>query len=94
MLSVPLLTPRLSSYWIALVTRTSLAMAQELVEGVRFDLEPTNESLWERTGLRPMSLDQAIHRALRDDAITEIPSESMRRRLETVGVEHPAPVLA
>jgi uncharacterized protein YbjT (DUF2867 family) len=94
MLSVPLVTPRLSSYWIALVTRTSLAMAQELVEGVRFDLEPTNESLWERTGLRPMSLDQAIHRALRDDAITEIPSDSMRRRLETVGVEHPAPVLA
>jgi uncharacterized protein YbjT (DUF2867 family) len=90
MLSVPVLTPRLSSYWIALVTRTSLAMAKELVEGVRFDLEPTHETLWERTGLRPMALDQAIAMALRDDTTSQIPSDAMRRRLESVGVAHHA----
>ncbi|MFN0250622.1 MAG: NAD(P)H-binding protein [Kofleriaceae bacterium] len=67
MISVPILTPRLSSYWIALVTRTSLVMARELVEGVRSNLEPTNESLWDRIGHRPLSIDEAIRRALVDE---------------------------
>lgn len=64
MLSVPILTPRLSSYWIALVTRTSLAMAKELVEGVRSNLEPTGESLWTQLDHEPMPVDEAIRRAL------------------------------
>ena len=70
MLSVPILTPRLSSYWIALVTRTSLAMAKELVEGVRSNLEPTGESLWDRIGHKPMPLDEAIRRALAAEGST------------------------
>lgn len=94
MLSVPVLTPRLSSYWIALVTRTDLAMAKELVEGVRSDLEPSHESLWDHLGCRPMALDEAIRRALRDDAVTDVPSAAMCRRLESFGVDHRAPALA
>jgi len=88
MLSVPVLTPRLSSYWIALVTRTDLAMAKELVEGVRFDLEPSHESLWDHLGCRPMALDEAIRRALGDDAVVDVPSPAMCRRLESFGIEH------
>lgn len=68
MLSVPVLTPRLSSYWIAMVTRTPLAMAQELVEGVRSDLEPTGASLWDTVDHRPGGLDDAIRRALVSEA--------------------------
>lgn len=81
MLSVPILTPRLSSYWIALVTRTSLAMAQELVEGVRENLEPTGASLWDEIGHRPMPIDEAIRRALSDEASPDVPSPAMRARL-------------
>lgn len=81
MISVPVLTPRLSSYWIALVTRTSLAMAKELVEGVRHDLEPLDRSLWDEIGHRPMSLDDAIRRALADEAEPVVPSLAMRARL-------------
>jgi len=81
MISIPILSPRLSSYWIALVTRTSLAMAQELVEGVRHDLEPTGESLWDTLGRQAMSFDEAIRRALADEAAPELPSAAMRARL-------------
>jgi len=81
MISVPVLTPRLSSYWIALVTRTSLAMAKELVEGVRHDLVPRGESLWSAIARQPMSLDDAIARALRDDGAERVPSPAMCGRL-------------
>ncbi len=94
MLSVPVLTPRLSSYWIALVTRTNLAMAKELVEGVRFDLEPLGESLWTHIDHEPMAVDDAIRRALGDDAATGVPSDSMRGRLQSLGAAHRAPAFA
>jgi len=79
--SVPILTPRLSSYWIALVTRTSLAMAKELVEGVRSNLEPTGTSLWSEIHQEPMAIDEAIRRALSDEAAPVHPSPAMRARL-------------
>ena len=81
MISVPILTPRLSSYWIALVTRTSLAMAKELVEGVRANLEPLGDSLWDELGRKPMPIDEAIRRALADEAAAVVPSDAMRARL-------------
>ena len=81
LLSVPILTPRLSSYWIALVTRTSLAMARELVEGVRSNLEPTGTSLWQVIGQEPMPIDEAIRRALSDEGAPVLPSAAMRERL-------------
>lgn len=87
MISVPVLSPRLSSYWIALVTRTSHALAKELVEGVRHDLEPSNERLWARIDHQPMPLDEAIRRALADDDATQLPSHPMRDRLQQIG-EH------
>ena len=81
MINVPVLTPRLSSYWIALVTRTSLALAKELVEGVRHDLVPSGVSLWTTVAHAPMSLDDAIAHALRDDTVDQTPSRAMRHRL-------------
>ena len=81
LLSVPILTPALSSYWIALVTRTSLAMAKELVEGVRSNLEPTGTSLWDEIHQEPMPINEAIRRALSDEAAPVHPSPAMRARL-------------
>lgn len=90
MLTVPVLTPRLSSYWIALVTRTDLAMAKELVEGVRFDLEPTGERLWGHGVHAPMALDEAIRLALADDDAGSSPSPALIARLESLGRAHRA----
>jgi len=78
LISVPILTPRLSSYWIALVTRTNLAMARELVEGVRFDLTPTGESLWDEVAHRPRSIDDAIRAALDDESAARGPGSAIR----------------
>ncbi len=81
MISVPLLSPRLSSYWIALVTRTHLTMAKELVEGLRFDLEPSHPHLWPEIHHTPLPVDEAIRRALTDDTAPVVPSPAMRVRL-------------
>jgi uncharacterized protein YbjT (DUF2867 family) len=85
MFGVPVLTPRLSSYWIAVVTRADLKMAQELVEGLRTDLDPTGTVLWD---LFPeherVTIDAAIAGALDDERLPHatIPTPRMRERLE------------
>jgi uncharacterized protein YbgA (DUF1722 family) len=64
MLNVPVLSPRLSSYWIALVTRVNLDLAKELVEGVRYDLEPQDDVLWDQISHTPLTLEDAARFAL------------------------------
>lgn len=66
MLNVPVLSPRLSSYWIALVTGIELQMAQELVEGVRHDLEPGSTLVWDEVTRSPLTLEEAARNALSD----------------------------
>jgi len=45
-LRVPVLTPRLSSYWLKLVTSADFGVAQELVEGLTSDLVARNDVFW------------------------------------------------
>jgi len=85
MLSVPVLSPRLSSYWIALVTREGLPMAKELVEGLRWDLLPAGESVWERCGHDPLALEEAVHRAVADEVEARVPSPATMARLKAIG---------
>ncbi len=67
--AVPFLTPRLSSYWIGLVTRADLSIARELVEGLRTDLYASDPSYWPLMGgHRPLSFDVAARHALADEA--------------------------
>ena len=62
---IPLITPRLSSHWIRLVTRADYAVARELVEGLTSDLLATRPGYWEAAGLPPpMGLEEAARRAL------------------------------
>lgn len=67
MVDVPVVTPKLSSYWIGLVSDAKLDLAQELVEGLTSDLLPSGEVAWERLpDHRPVELDEAIRVALED----------------------------
>jgi len=65
---IPLVTPRLSSYWIQLVTRANPKLARELVDGLREDLVADDEGFWK---LFPehhrIPFDQAARRALDDE---------------------------
>jgi len=71
LLDVPLVSPRLSSHWIRLVTRADFGLARELVEGLTSDLLATRPGYWTAAGLPvPMALEEAARRALAAEAGT------------------------
>ena len=47
MYEVPLLTPRLSSYWVHFVTRADWSVAREIVVGLTQDLLARDAHFWE-----------------------------------------------
>jgi uncharacterized protein YbjT (DUF2867 family) len=65
MVRVPFITPRLSSWWLKLVTSADFHVAQELVEGLRSDLVARGPTLWELVpGHALVPFDEAARRAL------------------------------
>jgi uncharacterized protein YbjT (DUF2867 family) len=86
MLRLPVLTPGLSSYWIALVTRTDIGLARELVQGLQSDLMPRGPSIWEQLPrCARLPLDRAIHDAFEDETSPEVPSARAARAMAEVG---------
>lgn len=68
MWGLPFVTPRLSSYWITLITRADKHVARELVEGLRHDLIAENEGFWRLfPGHKRLSFDVALQRALPEE---------------------------
>jgi uncharacterized protein YbjT (DUF2867 family) len=64
MISVPVLTPRLSSLWLGLVTPVYARVGRKLIEGVRNPTLVSDSSALEVFSIRPRSLRDAIQRAL------------------------------
>lgn len=65
MIGVPFVTPKLSSYWIRLITRADPHIAEELVEGLRSDIVHEGPGYWARCpGHRLIGFDQAVLSAL------------------------------
>ena len=65
LLRVPFVTPKLSSHWIRLVTRTDYRLAAELVEGLTSELLASRYGFWAAAGLpEPLRLEEAAGRAL------------------------------
>jgi uncharacterized protein YbjT (DUF2867 family) len=85
MVGVPVLSPRLSSYWIGLVTSVDLGLARELVQGLVTDLDPTGPSLWDVIDHHPAGLEETVALALADTAATTTPSSATRARMEQIG---------
>jgi uncharacterized protein YbjT (DUF2867 family) len=63
---VPLLTPRLSSAWLALVTDVDLATARTLVDSMTNDVVVTDAAIRELVPGEPLSYEEAARRALRE----------------------------
>jgi uncharacterized protein YbjT (DUF2867 family) len=65
MIGVPVMSPKLSSYWISLVTRANNQISSQLVEGLRSDLVAHDRGYWQ---LMPehtrVPFDEAARRAL------------------------------
>ncbi|MEE2781601.1 MAG: SDR family oxidoreductase [Planctomycetota bacterium] len=64
LISVPVLTPRLSSLWLGLVTPVYARIGRKLVESMRNPTVVHNQSAEACFGLKPRSLEAAIGRAL------------------------------
>lgn len=65
---VPVVTPRLSSYWITLVTRADQRISEELVEGLRSDLVSDDDGFWRLAPEYPRkSFDEAAQAALLEE---------------------------
>lgn len=75
---VPVVTPKLSSYWITWVTRADQRISEELVEGLRSDLVSEDDGFWRLVPeYTRMSFDSAARAAL----LHEQSELSMRSRV-------------
>ena len=64
MISVPLLTPRLSSLWLGLVTPLYARVGRKLVESMIHPTIVQDSRALDTFNIKPMGIDQAVRRAL------------------------------
>jgi uncharacterized protein YbjT (DUF2867 family) len=64
---VPVITPRLSSLWIGLVTPVDAGVAKPLVEGLATRTVVTDPTASELFDVEPISLEEALRRACREE---------------------------
>jgi uncharacterized protein YbjT (DUF2867 family) len=63
-IKVPVLSPRLSSHWIGLVTDQSPAVARPLAEGLSVEVVVTDDRIRSFLPFQPMGYDDAVRAAL------------------------------
>jgi uncharacterized protein YbjT (DUF2867 family) len=63
-ITVPVMTPRLSSYWLYFITSTSFALAANLVDSMKIDTVPRKNDLAAQLGITLISYRQAVELAL------------------------------
>jgi uncharacterized protein YbjT (DUF2867 family) len=80
-LRVPVVTPKLSSYWITFVTRADQRISEELVEGLRSDLVSEDEGFWR---LAPEYERRSFDDAARAALLEEQRDLSLRARFAEV----------
>lgn len=69
---VPLLTPKLSSYWVGLVTPVKPAIAIALIEGLKNEVICRDNRIRELVPIRLTSFDEAIQTALAEQTRGEL----------------------
>lgn len=62
-LTVPVMSPRISSYWLYFVTSTSFKLAVNLVNSMKVEVVAENNDLTEMLGIEPMSYREAVELA-------------------------------
>ncbi|MCU0362101.1 MAG: SDR family oxidoreductase [Bacteroidales bacterium] len=60
---VPVMTPRLSSYWLYFITSTSYRLAQNLVDSMKVEVICNENNLFSSLGIKPISYKDAIREA-------------------------------
>jgi len=62
-INVPVMTPKLSSYWLYFVTATSYKLAVNLVDSMRVEVVSKDKRLQEMLNIEPLSYEEAIRLA-------------------------------
>ncbi len=60
---VPVMSPRLSSYWLYFVTSTSYKLAVNLVDSMKMEVVATDNNLQKILNIQPITYEKAIERA-------------------------------
>jgi uncharacterized protein YbjT (DUF2867 family) len=71
---VPVMTPKLSSYWLYFITSTSYSLAQNLVDSMKVEVVCKENNLKEILGIIPLSYEDAIREAFRKIELNQVPS--------------------
>lgn len=64
-ITVPVMTPKLSSYWLYFVTSTSFKLAMNLVDSMKMEIVAKDNRLQEILGIKTHSYEEAIKLAFR-----------------------------
>ena len=64
-IEVPVLTPRLSSYWLALVTDVDVTTGRNLIDSMGIEVLVTEQRIREIVPGEPIGYAEAVRRALR-----------------------------
>lgn len=62
-ISVPVMSPRISSYWLYFVTSTTYNLAVNLVDSMKMEVVAKDNRLQELLGIQPITYEEAIKRA-------------------------------
>jgi uncharacterized protein YbjT (DUF2867 family) len=71
---VPVMTPKLSSYWLFFITSTSYSLAQNLVDSMKVEVVCKQNNLEEILGIMPVSYEDSIREAFEKIEMNQVPS--------------------
>jgi hypothetical protein len=66
-IGVPVLTPRLSSYWVDVITDVDAALARPLIEGLRSEMLVRDDAAARAFGPATLDYEEALKRAQREE---------------------------
>ncbi len=71
---VPVMTPKLSSYWLYFITSTSYSLAQNLVDSMKVEVICKENNLKEMLGIVPLTYEKAILEAFEKIELNQVQS--------------------
>jgi len=71
---VPVMTPKLSSYWLYFITSTSYSLAQNLVDSMKVEVICKENNLKDILGITPVSYEDAIREAFSKIDLNQVQS--------------------
>ncbi|MEO8573603.1 MAG: SDR family oxidoreductase [Pyrinomonadaceae bacterium] len=92
--TVPVMTPKLSSYWLYFVTSTSYRLAVNLVNSMKVEVVAKRNNLGDRLGIDPMNYKEAVRLAFqkigqnsvvsswKDSLVSSYKDNSLREHME------------